>query len=217
MTAKITPGTVLRAYSVGLFPMAEAAQDPSIHWIEPEIRGVIPLQGFHVPRSLAKQMRKIPFEIRVDQSFNEVLAACAQRRPERDSTWINSTIRKLYGELFELGHGHSIECWRDGRLVGGLYGLNLGAAFFGESMFSLESGASKIALVHLVARLKAGGYRLLDAQFTNPHLTQFGCVAMPQRDYRLELEQAIAQEADFMRFTADGDTETVLRIATGRA
>jgi leucyl/phenylalanyl-tRNA---protein transferase len=213
MAVKITPGILLRAYSAGLFPMAESAEDPSLHWIEPERRGVFPLDQFHVPRSLARQVRRQDFEVRVDTAFDAVIGACAEARPERASTWINSTIRSLYQELFSLGFCHSVECWQGARLVGGLYGVRIGAAFFGESMFSRESGASKVALVHLVARLKAGGYQLLDAQFVNPHLKQFGCVEMAQADYKLLLEDALQVEADFTRFSGDQDPDLVLAQA----
>ncbi|MDP4823379.1 MAG: leucyl/phenylalanyl-tRNA--protein transferase, partial [Aestuariivirgaceae bacterium] len=191
MVVKITPGILLRAYSAGLFPMAESADDPSLHWIAPELRGVIPLDGFHIPRSLAKQVRRREFEIRVDTAFDAVISGCAEARPERASTWINATIRELYNELFSLGFCHSVECWKGDRLVGGLYGVSIGTAFFGESMFSRASGASKVALVHLVARLKAGGYTLLDSQFVNPHLTQFGCVEMAQAEYKKLLVEAL--------------------------
>lgn len=217
MAVKITPGILLRAYSAGLFPMAESAGDPSLHWIEPERRGVFPLDRFHVPRSLAKQVRRRDFDIRVDTAFDAVIGACAEARPERVSTWINSTIRSLYNELFSLGFCHSVECWKDGALVGGLYGVSIGSAFFGESMFSRESGASKVALVHLVARLKACDYQLLDAQFVNPHLKQFGCVEMAQEDYKILLEDALKVEADFTRFRGDRDPELVLAEATTNA
>lgn len=213
MAVKITPGILLRAYSAGLFPMAESADDPSLHWIEPELRGVIPLDGFHIPRSLAKQVRRREFEIRVDTAFDAVISGCAEARPQRTSTWINATIRELYNELFSLGFCHSVECWKGDRLVGGLYGVSIGTAFFGESMFSRASGASKVALVHLVARLKAGGYTLLDSQFVNPHLTQFGCVEMAQKKYKKLLVEALKEEAEFGRFGGDQDTELVLAKA----
>jgi leucyl/phenylalanyl-tRNA--protein transferase len=213
MAVKITPGILLRAYSAGLFPMAESADDPSLHWIEPELRGVIPLDGFHVPRSLAKQVRRQEFEIRIDTAFDAVISACAEARPERASTWINKTILDLYNELFSLGFCHSVECWQEDKLVGGLYGVSIGSAFFGESMFSRASGASKVALVHLVARLKAGGYQLLDSQFVNPHLTQFGCVEMAQGDYKKLLVEALKDEAEFGRFGGDKDPELVLAKA----
>lgn len=213
MTRHISPEIVLRAYAAGLFPMAEAADDPELHWIEPRLRGVLPLSGFHVPRSLAKLVRQKPFEIRVDTAFAAVIRACGQERAERPSTWINSEIISLYTGLHAMGHAHSVECWRDGELVGGLYGISLGAAFFGESMFSLASGASKVALVHLVARLKAGGFLLLDAQFSNPHLTQFGCMEIPQAIYLAQLQKALEAEGDFAAFSADQDPLKVLAAA----
>ncbi|KFC70331.1 Leucyl/phenylalanyl-tRNA--protein transferase [Bosea sp. LC85] len=193
----ITPEILLRAYAAGIFPMAESADDPNLFWVEPEVRGVIPLANFHLPSRLARTVRADPFEIRVDTAFEEVIAACAEARPDRPDTWINTRIRELFGALHGLGHAHSVECWRDGRLVGGLYGLSLGAAFFGESMFHRATDASKVALVHLVARLKRGGYRLLDAQFQTTHLAQFGTQEVPREAYRMLLEAAIVHDAEW--------------------
>lgn len=193
----ITPEILLRAYAAGIFPMAESADDPNLFWVEPEVRGVIPLANFHLPSRLARTVRADPFEIRVDTAFEEVIAACAEARPDRPDTWINTRIRELFGALHGLGHAHSVECWRDGRLVGGLYGLSLGAAFFGESMFHRATDASKVALVHLVARLKRGGYRLLDAQFQTTHLAQFGTQEVPREAYRMLLEAAVADDAEW--------------------
>jgi leucyl/phenylalanyl-tRNA--protein transferase len=187
----ITPVLLLRAYAAGVFPMAESADDPGLFWVEPEIRGIIPLDAFHVSARLRRTVRSDRFEVRVDQDFASVIAACAESRSGREETWINGRIRALYGELFELGYVHTVECWREGRLVGGLYGLSLGGAFFGESMFHRESDASKVALVHLVARLRKGGYRLLDTQFQTAHLSQFGTREVPRKAYRVLLEQAI--------------------------
>ena len=167
---EITPEVLLKAYACGIFPMAESADDPGLYWVEPEQRGVIPLDAFHVPRRLARTVRADRFEIRIDHDFDAVIDACAAAAPGRGNTWINRRIRRLYGELFRRGHCHTIEAWRDGRLVGGLYGVRLKRAFFGESMFHRERDASKVCLVHLAARLKAGGFRLLDAQFTTDHL-----------------------------------------------
>jgi len=163
---EITPQVLLKAYAVGIFPMAESAEDQGLYWIEPEARGIIPLESFHLPRRLKRTVASGLYEIRVDHDFDAVIGACAERRPGRQKTWINARIRRLYSELFKLGHCHTVEAWRDERLVGGLYGVRLGAAFFGESMFSLERDASKVALVHLVARLKLGGFRLLDVLHT---------------------------------------------------
>ncbi|WP_069880585.1 leucyl/phenylalanyl-tRNA--protein transferase [Bosea sp. BIWAKO-01] len=193
----ITPEILLRAYAAGIFPMAESADDPNLFWVEPEVRGVIPLANFHLPSRLARTLRADPFEIRVDTAFEQVIAACAEARPDRPDTWINTRIRALFGALHQLGHAHSVECWRDGKLVGGLYGLSLGAAFFGESMFHRATDASKVALVHLVARLKRGGYRLLDAQFQTAHLAQFGTQEVPREAYRMLLEAAIAHDAEW--------------------
>jgi leucyl/phenylalanyl-tRNA--protein transferase len=203
---EITPQVLLKAYAVGIFPMAESAEDPGLYWIEPEARGIIPLDGFHLPRRLARTVASGRFQIRIDRDFGAVIGACAEAQPGRQKTWINARIRRLYGDLFTLGHCHTVEAWRDGRLVGGLYGVCLGAAFFGESMFSRENDASKVALVHLVARLKVGGFRLLDAQFTTPHLKQFGAADVDRRRYHRMLEDAISGDADFYRLAAGGGT-----------
>lgn len=185
---------MLRAYAAGIFPMAETADSPELFWVEPEWRGIIPLDGFHVSARLARTVRSDRFEIRVDSDFEAVVTACAEARPDRPETWINGRIRAIFGEMFRLGHVHTVECWREGRLVGGLYGLSVGAAFFGESMFHRETDASKVALVHLVARLRHGGYRLLDTQFQTTHLTQFGTIEIPRDAYRLLLEEALLTE-----------------------
>ncbi len=195
----VTPSLLLRAYACGIFPMANSADDPTLYWVEPELRGVLPLEGFHVPRRLGRTVRADRFEIRVDSDFDAVISACAAPRPGRRATWINAPIRRLYGALFRAGHVHTVEAWREGRLVGGLYGVKLRAAFFGESMFSLERDASKAALVHLAARLKRGGFRLLDAQFLTSHLQQFGALEVPRDDYVEMLDDALAVEADFGR------------------
>jgi leucyl/phenylalanyl-tRNA--protein transferase len=193
----ITPEVLLKAYACGIFPMAESADDPSLYWIEPERRGVIPLEGFHIPRRLARTVRADRFNIEVDRDFEAVIDACAAPAPGRGKTWINARIRRLYGELFRRGHCHTVEARRDGRLVGGLYGVSLGRAFFGESMFHFERDASKVALVHLVARLKLGGYRLLDAQFLTKHLENFGAVEIEREEYHHLLEEALEGAADF--------------------
>ncbi|HEX8469487.1 MAG TPA: leucyl/phenylalanyl-tRNA--protein transferase [Brevundimonas sp.] len=177
------PAELLQCYATGVFPMGEARDDPRIFLVEPEERGVIPLDGFHIPTRLKRTVRTEPFVVRVSTAFDAVLDACASPAPGREDTWINGPIRRLYLALQAMGHAHSIECWKDERLVGGLYGVTLGGAFFGESMFSRERDASKVALVHLVARLKRGGWRLLDAQFLTEHLTQFGAVETPQASY----------------------------------
>ncbi|CUX12436.1 leucyl/phenylalanyl-tRNA--protein transferase [Agrobacterium deltaense] len=187
----ITVDILLRAYSAGLFPMADSADDPELFWVEPEIRGIIPLNDFHISKSLAKAMRKKPFEIRFNTAFEAVMAGCAAEAPDRPSTWINTTIRKLYTELHQIGHAHSVEAWEGKELVGGLYGVSLGAAFFGESMFSRRTNASKICLVHLVERLRASGFVLLDTQFTTEHLKTFGAIDVPKQDYAKMLDLAV--------------------------
>jgi leucyl/phenylalanyl-tRNA--protein transferase len=187
----ITPEILLRAYSIGLFPMAESADDPEIFWVEPELRGVLPLDSFHVSKSLAKAIRKTPLEIRVNTDFNGVIDLCAEPADDRPSTWINATIRRLYGELHRMGHAHSVEAWDGEDLVGGLYGVSLGSAFFGESMFSRRTNASKMCLVYLVERLKANGFTLLDTQFTTEHLKTFGAIDVPKDDYLSLLKKAV--------------------------
>jgi leucyl/phenylalanyl-tRNA--protein transferase len=187
----ITPEILLRAYSIGLFPMAESADDPEIFWVEPELRGVLPLDNFHVSKSLAKTIRRQPFDIRFDHDFDAVIAACAEATSDRPSTWINHTIRSLYSTLHGMGHAHSVEAWHDDQLVGGLYGVSLGSAFFGESMFSRRTDASKICLVHLVARLRDRDFTLLDTQFTTEHLKTFGAIDVPKDDYAVMLAAAM--------------------------
>jgi leucyl/phenylalanyl-tRNA--protein transferase len=193
----LTTDILLKAYAVGMFPMAESADDPNLFWIEPEWRGVLPLESFHVGHRLARTVRQDRFEMRIDQDFQAVIDGCAAPAEGRTNTWINPIIRRLYGELYERGHCHTVETWYDGRLVGGLYGVSVGAAFFGESMFSRMTDASKVALVHLAGRLRAGGYRLLDTQFITEHLAQFGCVEVPRLVYGRWLEEAVQASADF--------------------
>ncbi len=190
---EITPDVLLRAYSIGLFPMAESREAETLFWVEPEQRGIFPLEALNVSRSLAKTVRADRFEVVADRAFDAVMAACA----ERDKTWINADIRRLYGALFELGHAHSVEAYQDGALVGGLYGVSLGAAFFGESMFHRARDASKVALVHLVARLRLGGFKLLDAQFVTPHLAGLGAIEIARDAYRRRLAAAIEATGDF--------------------
>jgi leucyl/phenylalanyl-tRNA---protein transferase len=209
----ITPQILLRAYAAGIFPMAESADDSALYWIEPDERGIIPLDGLRISQSLRKAVRRRRFEIRIDTDFEGVISACAEKTPDRNSTWINNRIRALYTQLFRMGCCHTVECWNGGKLVGGLYGVRIGAIFFGESMFSRQTDASKVALVHLVARLKAGGFKLLDAQFVNPHLERLGAVAVAKADYHTLMEPLLALEADFNAFTGDDDPETVLRLA----
>jgi leucyl/phenylalanyl-tRNA--protein transferase len=212
----ITPQILLRAYAAGVFPMAESAEDNALYWVEPEFRGILPLEAFHVSHSLSKTIRRRTFEVRVDTAFAEVIGGCAEQTPERRSTWINSRIRSLYMQLHKMGFCHSVEAWCGGELKGGLYGVRIGAAFFGESMFSRERDASKVALVHLVARLKTGGFQLLDAQFINDHLKQFGAIEVARNSYQRMLDNAIEGDADFTRFTQDGDPVQVIAAAAGR-
>ena len=200
---EITPEVLLKAYACGIFPMAESATDPGLFWIEPELRGVIPLDEFRVSDRLARTVRADHFEIRVDTAFEAVMEGCAAPAPGRQKTWINRQIRKLYGDLHAAGRCHSVEAWREGRLVGGLYGVRLGGAFFGESMFHTERDASKVALVHLVARLSKGGFRLLDTQFVTEHLKRFGAIETPRRDYHRMLEAALATQGDFFAWPRD--------------
>ncbi|MDQ0462854.1 leucyl/phenylalanyl-tRNA--protein transferase [Caulobacter ginsengisoli] len=202
---------LIDCYRRGVFPMADARDDERVFLIDPERRGVLPLDKFHVPTRLARTIRARPFEIRIDTAFDAVVEACAEAVTGRPETWINRPIQHLYGELHERGLAHSVECWQGGALVGGLYGVALGGAFFGESMFSRARDASKVALAHLVARLKAGGYVLLDAQFITDHLTQFGAREIGRTDYRRRLEKALAVESDFYRFAGDGAGPAVLQ------
>ena len=194
---RIPPDLLLRAYATGVFPMAEGADDPEVFWVRPETRGILPLETFHMPKSLAKVVRQGRFEVRRDSDFQGVIDGCAEARPGRQSTWINKPIREAYAALFEQGHCHTVEAWRDGELVGGLYGVTLGAAFFGESMFSRQRDASKVCLAHLVEHLRARGFRLLDTQFTTEHLKRFGARDVPRAAYERMLENALQAEATF--------------------
>ncbi len=187
----ITPQILLRAYAMGLFPMAEGADDPSLFWLDPESRGIFPLDGMIVSRSLAKTVRQDRFSVLVDRDFDAVLAACAEATPDRPETWINGQIRALYRSLFDSGYAHTVEAYSDGALVGGLYGVALGAAFFGESMFHRRTDASKVCLLHLAARLRDSGYHLLDTQFVTPHLATLGAVEVPRARYRKRLAEAV--------------------------
>jgi leucyl/phenylalanyl-tRNA--protein transferase len=199
----ITPEVLLKAYSCGIFPMAESADDPALYWIEPERRGIIPLEHFHVPDRLARTVRSDRFVVAVDRDFDAVINGCAQPAPGRARTWINARIRNLYRRLYERGDCHTVEVYEDGKLVGGLYGVSLGRAFFGESMFHAVRDASKVALVHLVARLKAGDYRLLDTQFVTAHLKTFGAVEVPRPAYHKLLDAALVGEGDFTALPTD--------------
>lgn len=214
--SNIDSDVLLRAYAYGVFPMAEARDDPQLYWIDPERRGVLPLDGFHLSKRLRRTVHAAHFDIRIDTSFREVMLGCAETGSGRQGTWINDRILDLYGELFARGHAHSVESWQGGRLVGGLYGVSLGAVFFGESMFSRETDASKVALVHLVARLIAGGYKLLDTQFVTEHLKQFGTVEISRDEYRARLHVATLEKADFKRlptgYGAGAAAEAALQV-----
>ncbi|MEM1371390.1 MAG: leucyl/phenylalanyl-tRNA--protein transferase [Pseudomonadota bacterium] len=209
---EITPQVLLKAYSCGIFPMAESADDPALYWIEPQHRGILPLNKIHVPRRLARTLRNTTMQVRIDHDFEAVIDGCAASQPGRRSTWINTRIRNLYRELFNLGHCHTIEVWDDDQLVGGLYGVALGGAFFGESMFSSARDASKIALTHLAARLIAGGFGLLDTQFVTDHLRQFGTVEVGRDDFHRQLEMALRVRADFRLLPETADADLVLAL-----
>ncbi len=194
---RLTPELLIKAYASGVFPMAESRGQAELFWVDPEWRGILPLDGFHVPRRLRRTVRQGLFEVRADTAFRETVRACAAPSPDRHDSWISDDIIDAYTELHRLGFAHSVECWRDGKLAGGLYGVSLGAVFFGESMFSRETDASKVAMVHLVARLVEGGYQLLDTQFITNHLEQFGAIEIERADYRAKLAYALHGEAWF--------------------
>src|SRR3569832_91660 len=221
-TPRITPEIQLAAYAEGIFPMAERRDDATLFWVSPEMRGVIPLNGFHVPNRLARTVRSDRFTVTSDMAFVDVMQACAEPAPDRKESWINAEIVRLYTALHATGYAHSIECWRDGALVGGLYGVSLAGAFFGESMFSRERDASKVALVHLIAQLKRGGYVLLDAQFLTAHLAQFGTQEIPRAAYQARLNAALnvpaywpapsGSSSGFSRSVASGDTGLTILV-----
>ena len=209
----LTPQIVLDAYSKGLFPMAENRRDKQLFWIDPEVRGILPLDNFHIPRSLKKKIRNNPFEVRFDHNFAAVIRACAQQKPKRRETWINDEIIELYTKLFCLRHAHSVECWQEEKLVGGLYGISIGGAFFGESMFSSERDSSKIALVHLVARLNLAGFTLLDTQFITDHLKQFGAIEISRVEYHKILNSALNLNVGFhLEVSLDAEEGVLRRI-----
>jgi len=211
---RLTPEILLRAYDEGVFPMAERREDKELYWVSPDRRGVIPLDAFHVSRRLARTVRSDRFRVTSDVCFVDVMRACAEPAPGREQSWINAEILRLYTALHASGHAHSIECWRDGRLAGGLYGVSLGAAFFGESMFSRARDASKVALVHLVGRLIDGGYRLLDTQFLTEHLAGFGAIDIPSTDYMTRLRHALALQAYWSAPSGSGVSPS-LSVASG--
>jgi leucyl/phenylalanyl-tRNA---protein transferase len=214
---EITPQVLLKAYSCGIFPMAESADDPALYWIEPQQRGILALDRVHVPKRLARTIRRDVFDIRVDSDFDGVIDGCAASRAGRRTTWINRKIRALYRDLFDAGYCHTIETWAGGHLVGGLYGVALNGAFFGESMFSTARDASKVALVFLCARLIHGRFSLLDTQFVTEHLKQFGTVEIDRAEFHTLLEKALAHEADFHALPTDASSTWVLDILGQRA
>ena len=215
---EITPEVLLKAYACGIFPMAESAEDPALYWIEPEQRGIIPLDGFHVPARLARTVRAERFTVTADRDFEAVIDGCSEPQPGRSRTWINRRIRNLYRGLYGIGHCHTIEVYDGAELVGGLYGVSLGRTFFGESMFHRARDASKVALVHLVARLKAGGFILLDTQFVTDHLKTFGATEVSRKQYHKLLAEALEGEADFKSAPLDRPLsgERALELALGQ-
>jgi len=210
----LTPQLLLGAYASGIFPMAESRHDADLFWIDPDVRGVLPLDAFHIPRRLRKTIRTCPIEIRCDSDFAGTVRSCAEPQGNRPDTWINDEIEHLYSALFEMGFAHSVECWDDGVMVGGLYGVSLGGAFFGESMFSRTSDASKTALCHLVARLHKGGFVLLDSQFITDHLRQFGAAEIDRADYKQRLATALKVDAEFQPVLSEAEFEAFIQSTT---
>jgi leucyl/phenylalanyl-tRNA--protein transferase len=208
----ITPQVLLKAYSCGIVPMAESAEDTALYWIEPQQRGILLLDQVHVPRRLARTIRRGVYDVRIDSNFEAVIDGCATPSPGRRTTWINRKIRNLYRELFDAGYCHTVETWDGGKLVGGLYGVSLGGAFFGESMFSTARDASKVALIYLCARLIHGGFSLLDTQFVTEHLMQFGTMVIERAEFHSLLEKSLAHQADFRRLPADAGPQQVLDL-----
>lgn len=211
---EITPDLLLQAYRIGVFPMGERRDDPKLYWLDPRLRAVLPLDGFHLSKRLARTVRGGQFEVSADTAFLDVMRACAEPRPGHPESWINEPILELYGALHRCGHAHSVECRIDGKLVGGLYGVCVGAAFFGESMFSRQRDASKVALVHLVARLVKGGFRLLDCQFMTEHLRSFGAVEVPREAFKAMLAPAVEATAEFQRDLGGDDACSLVQAST---
>ncbi|MEM9739488.1 MAG: leucyl/phenylalanyl-tRNA--protein transferase [Pseudomonadota bacterium] len=197
MSLRLDTAQLLKCYRRGIFPMAESHDDPRLFLVDPDLRGILPLDAFHVPKRLARTVRQDRFEVSINRAFSRVIEGCAAPMPGRESTWINPLIHNLYSTLHRMGQAHSVEVWDEGRLVGGLYGVSLGGTFFGESMFSRATDASKVALVHLVGRLIRQGYSLLDAQFHNPHLEQFGLVEIIRADFKDLLADALKLDCQF--------------------
>lgn len=215
-TVEITPDLMIRAYRHGLFPMAESRSGNRLYWLDPEKRGILPLEGFHLPRRLLRTMQSSRFEVSSDKDFAGAIAGCAEAAPGREDTWINGQIERLFLELFNLGYAHSVECWEAGALAGGLYGVAIGGVFFGESMFSKARDASKVALVHLVARLRVGGFRLLDTQFVTPHLAQFGAIEVARESYKRQLAQWIDHPANWIRTLGRAELDAEFSAMAGR-
>jgi len=207
MSSRFGTQDLLACYRRGVFPMADSRDDPNLFLVDPDLRGILPLDAFHIPRRLKRTVIQEPYRVTADTAFTRVMEFCAEEGAGRESTWINSAILNLYSSLHREGHAHSIECWDGDQLVGGLYGVAIGGAFFGESMFSRATNASKIALVHLAARLIAGGYTLLDAQFHNPHLEQFGLIEIPRADFKARLRDALTVTADFYSGVGSGSSD----------
>ena len=216
-TIEITPQVLLKAYSCGIFPMAESADDPALYWIEPQHRGILPLDSVDFPRRLLRTVRTTPLTVKIDTDYDGIIDGCSAARPGRSSTWINRRIRSLYRELFTMGCCHTVEVWSENRLVGGLYGVALKGVFFGESMFSYERDASKIALVHLVARLIHGGFKLLDTQFVTEHLRQFGTIEVNRDAFHARLESALAVEADFRALPGQTSPAHIVKLVSVRS
>ena len=213
----LDPTMLLRAYAIGVFPMADSRDASDVFWVDPKKRAILPLDGFRVSRSLAKTIRSDRYRVTLDKAFDAVVSACAESRPDRPDTWINPAIQKAYGELHERGHAHSIECWKDEELVGGLYGVRLGRAFFGESMFSRMSDASKVALAHLVARMRAGEFDLLDCQFMTDHLASLGAIEISKEDYASLLDAALSPLGPSGTVSATGGDLSALEGGDGTA
>lgn len=210
---ELTPELVLRAYAAGVFPMADRRDSPDVYWVDPRRRGILPLDRFRLSRSLRRRLLREDYSVRVNTSFEAVLDACADRR----ETWINAAIREVFIEIHLLGHAHSVEIWQEDALVGGLYGLHLGAAFFGESMFSRISDGSKIALAHLIARLRAGGFMLLDTQFTTPHLESLGAISITRLQYQEKLSRALMRRGDFYSLSEDTTASEIVQLINQRS
>ena len=209
---ELSPQVLLKAYACGIFPMAESADDPGIFWVEPEMRGVLPLDRFHIPKSLAKAFKKHPYKFKMDSDFTAVVEACAQNTADRPSTWINERIKHLYGELHKMGHANSFEIWEGDDLIGGLYGVRLGQAFFGESMFSRKTNTSKFALIYLVYAMKSQGFLLLDTQFSTDHLARFGVAEVTKERYQILLADALHESAHFDPQLGGATSESILQF-----